>query len=70
MTSPRESLQSLKALIETNAQIEETNTRVTPIYGDENKCVARILSDVEDKTVVLEVTVRKLCLYDGLKIAT
>jgi len=62
----RELLQKLKSNIETNSQIDESETRVTSIYSDDNKSVARFMSEIDGATVVLEVTVKKLCVYNGL----
>ncbi|MBA3755041.1 MAG: hypothetical protein H0X02_01900 [Nitrosomonas sp.] len=63
----RELLKGIKSNIETTAAIDDSETRVTPIYSDENKSVARIMADVEGGTIVLQVTVEKLCVYPGLK---
>jgi len=65
MTSPRESLRALLA----NPEIKPQEFSITPIHGDDEVCMANIVGTENDKTVIIEVTVKKY-IYDGLKIAT
>jgi hypothetical protein len=63
----KEFLKGIKQDLETKIVFDESETQVTPIYENDHKAVTRVLRTVEGATEVIEITVRKLCVYEGLK---
>ena len=66
MRSP-ELLQMLKSGVEMKAQIEESETYVSQIVGDDKACAARFTMPVENSKEVFEVIVRKVATHTGLQ---
>ena len=62
-------MKMLQERIDFDSQITESETRMTAIYLTPNgqSCVARVMSPVEGKTRVMEIQVKELCVYEGLK---
>lgn len=62
----RSLLQNLKDSIETQSQIAETETRVTPISGDIREAAATVLVPIEGQIKVFEIRAREVGTYEGL----
>ncbi len=62
----KEFLKGIKQDLETRVVFDDSETQVTPIYSTDNKAVTRILRTIEGQTEVIQVTVERLCVYQGL----
>ena len=62
----RELLQMLQTQVSADSEINQSDITMTQVYDKGDGCVARILAPLENKTRVLEITVKEICVHDGL----
>jgi hypothetical protein len=63
----RELLQLLQTQIANESQIKESEIKMTQVYENGISCVARVMVPLENRTRVIEITTKELCVYEGLE---
>ena len=51
------------------SELEKSGIKMTGIYGENNDCKARLVLPLENKLQVIEIDVKELCIWEGLKIS-
>lgn len=59
----RELLEKLQC----QSELKAHGITMTPVYGDAKDCVARMIIPLNNKMQVVEIQIKELCVYEGLK---